>query len=122
MYNHEPKNYMCPFCLIVSGKENESVYTKQQDVFYRDENLTAFIGSHWWLNNPGHVIIVCNQHYENIYDIPNPLLEKMFVFARKVAVILKKVYKCDGTSIRQHNEPAGNQDVSAHRCCRLSSL
>jgi histidine triad (HIT) family protein len=24
---------------------------------------------------------------------------------------MKKVYTCDGVSTRQHNEPAGNQDV-----------
>jgi histidine triad (HIT) family protein len=24
---------------------------------------------------------------------------------------MKEAYRCDGTSFRQHNEPAGNQDV-----------
>jgi histidine triad (HIT) family protein len=111
MYNHVPNKYICPFCLIVAGVEDKHVQTKQKDIFYRDENLTVFISSHWWPNNPGHVIIVCNQHYENIYDIPDPLLEKMLVFAKKIAVVLKKAYKCNGVSIHQHNEPAGNQDV-----------
>lgn len=111
MYNHEPNNYICPFCLIVSGEENEHVYTKQEDIFYRDDNLTALISSHWWPNNSGSVIILCNKHYENIYDIPDQILEKMFVFAKKVSLAFKKVYKCNGTSIRQHNEPDGNQYV-----------
>lgn len=30
---------------------------------------------------------------------------------RKIAIALKEVYKCDGVSSRQHNEPCGNQDV-----------
>jgi histidine triad (HIT) family protein len=31
--------------------------------------------------------------------------------ARKVAVALRAAYSCQGTSTRQHNEPAGGQDV-----------
>jgi histidine triad (HIT) family protein len=27
---------------------------------------------------------------------------------------LRRAYACDGTSLRQHNEPAGNQDVWHH--------
>lgn len=25
MYNHAPKNYICPFCLIAEGIENEHI-------------------------------------------------------------------------------------------------
>jgi histidine triad (HIT) family protein len=28
-----------------------------------------------------------------------------------IALAMKAVYSCDGVSTRQHNEPAGNQDV-----------
>jgi histidine triad (HIT) family protein len=31
--------------------------------------------------------------------------------ARMIALAFKEVYGCDGVSTRQHNEPAGNQDV-----------
>jgi histidine triad (HIT) family protein len=31
--------------------------------------------------------------------------------ARAVALALKAAYACDGVSTRQHNEPAGSQDV-----------
>ena len=48
MYNHEPKNYKCPFCKIVKGIEDEHVITKQDDIFYQDKYITAFISSHWW--------------------------------------------------------------------------
>ena len=41
--------------------------------------------------------------YEYIFEVHK--LEK------RIANALKKVYKCDGVSSRQHNEPAGNQDV-----------
>lgn len=30
---------------------------------------------------------------------------------RRVALVFKATYRCDGVSTRQHNEPSGNQDV-----------
>jgi len=36
---------------------------------------------------------------------------KIHDFARQTAIAFKQEYKCDGVSARQHNEPAGNQDV-----------
>lgn len=71
MYNHAPADYVCPFCLIVRGIENDHVLTVQQDVVWRDAAVTAFIGSHQWPNNPGNTIIVPNAHVENIYDLPD---------------------------------------------------
>ena len=111
MYNHAPPNYICPFCLIVNGIENEHVYTKQDDIIYKDEFITAFISAGWWKNNKGHVIIIPNNHFENIYDLPNNISAKIHAFEKKVAIALKKVYMCDGVSSRQHNEPRGSQDV-----------
>jgi histidine triad (HIT) family protein len=111
MYNHEPKNYICPFCLIVKEIENEYVYTKQSEIVYKDKYVTAFIASHWWPNNKGHVIIIPNKHIENLYDLPENLSNKIHNLEKQMALALKKVYKCDGVSSRQHNEPDGGQDV-----------
>ena len=111
MYNHEPKGYICPFCSVASGIENERLNTKQTDVVYRDEYITAFIASGWWDNNKGHVLIIPNDHYENIYDLPDEYSTKIHSFERKIAIALKETYKCDGVSSRQNNEPCGNQDV-----------
>jgi histidine triad (HIT) family protein len=45
MYNHSPDNYICPFCLVSKGIENEHVYTSQDEVIYRDDFITAFIAA-----------------------------------------------------------------------------
>jgi len=111
MYNHAPKGYVCPFCLVASGIENEHVITKQSDVFYRDEWITAFICASWWPNNKGHALIIPNRHFENIYDLTPEYAAKIHAFEREVALAFKQVYHCDGVSSRQHNEPAGYQDV-----------
>ena len=111
MYTHAPPNYICPFCLVARQIENEHVHTVDGDIVYRTESITAMIGSHQWANNHGHVIIIPNEHYENIYDLPIHIATKIHEAAQKIALTMKTAYRCDGISTRQHNEPAGNQDV-----------
>lgn len=111
MYNHEPEGYICPFCLVIQGVEHDNLLTKQADIVYKDEYVTAFIGASCWTNIKGNVIIVPNKHYENIYDIPSLYLHKISDLTKEIAIAFKRVYLCDGVSTRQHNEPCGNQDV-----------
>jgi histidine triad (HIT) family protein len=111
MYNHAPPSYDCPFCLLVQGIENEHVLSRQSDIVYTGQAITALIASHQWPHNHGHVLIVPNAHYENIYDLPVRLAAPIHELARALALAMKAVYGCEGTSTRQHNEPAGNQDV-----------
>ena len=111
MLTHQPENYRCPFCLVAQGFEGDSVYTKPADIIYQDSDITAFIASHWWPNNPGHVIVIPNAHIENLYQIPDVTLSKIHRFSKQVAHALKDTYRCDGVSVRQHNEPAGDQDI-----------
>lgn len=109
MYNHAPEGYVCPFCQIVAGVDTG--LTAPDDVVYQDAWTTAFIASHWWPNNAGHVIVIPNQHIENIYDMPAEVAARVHETAQQVAIAFKRVYGCDGVSTRQHNEPAGNQEV-----------
>lgn len=111
MFSHAPGGYICPFCLFVRGVENEHVLSVESDKVYSDAFVTALISLHQWPNNPGHVIIIPNQHFENIFDLPLEVATHIHDAARRLALIMKKVYGCDGISTRQHNEPAGNQDV-----------
>jgi histidine triad (HIT) family protein len=85
--------------------------TTRADVVYRDETVTAFIAAAWWPANAGHVLVIPNDHYENVYDIPDDVLGAVQVAGKRIALALKAAYGCDGTSFRQHNEPDGNQDV-----------
>lgn len=110
MYNHEPADYDCPLCHIaksepVKGEPQEST------VIYRTDKVTVFIAGRWWRACPGHVIVISNQHIENIYDMLEEIGHAIFDATKKVAVALKEVYGCEGVSTRQHNEPAGDQDA-----------
>ena len=108
--SHEPEGYECPFCRIAAGHDDGQL-TRQSDVVYRDEAVTAFIASSWWPQNAGHVLVVPNGHYENVYDIPDDVLATVQVVGKRMAVAIKVAYGCDGTSFRQHNEPHGDQEV-----------
>lgn len=111
MYNHAPESYRCPFCLIAQGLADDTLYSAGQDIVYQNQAVTAFIGSHQWPNNPGNTIVIPNQHYENIYDLPASQAAHMHTLAQAVALAMKAAFDCDGISTRQHNEPAGNQEV-----------
>jgi histidine triad (HIT) family protein len=109
MYNHAPGDYACPFCQLVNG--GETAISDQDDIVVRDEFVTAFMAGGGWPNNKGHVLVVPNVHYENVYDLPPELGAPIQQATRSLALAFKATYGCDGVSTRQHNEPHGNQDV-----------
>lgn len=60
------------------------------------------------------MLVIPLAHFESIYDLPPALGEPIQRAAWATAVAMKRAYGCDGVSTRQHNEPAGNQDVWHH--------
>ncbi len=109
MHNHAPENYKCPICLGVKGIENEDTLLKQADLIYKDDLVSVFINSFWIDTAKGHVIVVPNDHYENLFDMPEKVGNRIFEISKKVALAMKESYKCDGITLRQNNEPAGDQ-------------
>ena len=111
MHNHTSSDYICPICLGVSGVESEGTLLRLTDIVHIDEFVTAFINSFWIKNNPGHVIVVPNDHYENLYDLPSDLGIHIFNISKKVAIAMKEAYGCDGITTLQNNEPTGGQQA-----------
>lgn len=110
MHNHAPEGYHCPFCSIVRG-DFAGLWTQASDVVYQDVHTTAFISARWWVNNAGHVIVIPNQHTENLYDLTGEQAAQIHTTAQKIALAFKAVYGCGGISTRQHNEPDGYQEI-----------
>ncbi len=108
MHNHEPKGYICPFCRIIAGAKDSMDGTH---VIHQDETVTALLSLYRWEKNPLDILVVPNQHFENLYDLPLELAPALHQATRAVALALKVFTHCEGVSTRQHNEPAGNQDV-----------
>lgn len=111
MYNHAPPEYICPFCLLVQGKESAQSQLIQTDIVLQTVDVTAFMATRKYPNNQGHVLIIPNEHFENIYDLPVALSSKIHSISRDIALAMKAEYQCDGILIRQHNEPAGDQNI-----------
>ncbi len=111
MKSHAPDDYQNPFIRIVQGVEDDATLTKQSDVFYQDATLTAFICSGRPPNIPFSTLVVPNTPFENLYEMPDDVLCAVHRFAKRLALALKEQFGCEGVTLRQHNEPAGGQDV-----------
>ena len=111
MHNHAPQGYLCLFCLLVQGKESVESQLKSTDVVFQNAHVTAFMATRKYPNNQGNVLIVPNEHFENIYDLPLDISAKIHAMSRDVALAMKSEYQCDGIMLRQHNEPAGDQNI-----------
>ncbi len=107
VYNHEPLGYRCPFCRNVKTGEADLPL----EILHRDEHVLVKMNPRWRPRNPGGAIVIPVEHYENIYDLPVELGTPVQRGVRNVALAMKQAFDCDGVSTRQHNEPAGNQDV-----------
>jgi len=84
---------------------------QQSDIVHKNEAVTAFMATRRFPNNQGHVLLIPNQHFENIYDLPDEIGAQIHALTRKIALAMKTVYRCDGILIRQQNEPAGGQHI-----------
>jgi histidine triad (HIT) family protein len=104
---HEPPDYDCPFCNIANGKLPERVV-------HRTEDVIVLVNIKWWPNNRGGLLVVPVEHHENVFDLPPDLGMPIQWAVRAASKALKSALGCDGVSTRQHNEPAGNQDVWHH--------
>lgn len=109
MHNHAPQNYTCPICPATRGEENEATWIKQDDIIYRDDKVVAFIGSKFVPGHEGYPIVVPKEHFENIYDIPDDIAGAIMSVVRLFSVAIKETHNCDGVTIVQNNEPAGDQ-------------
>jgi histidine triad (HIT) family protein len=109
VHSHQPPDYDCPFCRYTRGDYNEFVAVSH--VVETTSQTLSFVSPKWGVNNEGHVIVIPVQHVENLYELPDSLAAPLLGAVRRAALALKAAYGCAGTSIRQHNEPAGNQDV-----------
>ncbi len=109
MHNHAPDDYVCPICLAINGVENDETWIKQADIVYRDDLVVAFIGSKFIAGNEGYPLVVPRKHFENLYELPEEDAHHIMHVAQRIAVVLKGVRHCEGVTILQNNEPAGDQ-------------
>ena len=108
-WRHESPGYHCPFCAFLRGEWDER--NAATDLVVRRDLVFARIAPKWWPANAGGALVIPITHVENLYDVPTEVGHAMWDLTREVAVAMRGTYGCQGVSTRQHNEPAGYQDV-----------
>ncbi|NLA34020.1 MAG: HIT domain-containing protein [Tenericutes bacterium] len=84
----------CVFCQIIKNKiPNYKIFEDNQIIVILDANPCT----------NGHSLIITKQHYENIIDIPQELLNHINEICKLLYPLFKKTLACEGLTIIQNN-------------------
>lgn len=108
LMQHAPPGYDCPFCGIAATLPSPA---PESAVVLVDANVYALVPTHHYAGIQGNCLVIPRGHYENVLDMPDELGHEVFRATRHLAHAMLAAFGCDGISTRQHNGPAGNQDV-----------
>ena len=93
----------CVFCDIVRTEA-------EAQIVYADEMVTAFMD----INpvNPGHMLVIPNDHAASLQDVPDEVCGRMFVVGRDLDRALRAVdLRCDAVSFYLADGRAAGQAV-----------
>ena len=92
----------CIFCKILAGDIPSAVV-------YEDDDFKVILAV-----GPaakGHMLILPKEHYADIMAMPEELVAKAFILAKKMATKMESVLGCDGINVVQNNHEAAGQTV-----------
>ncbi|MEA3239508.1 MAG: HIT family protein [Candidatus Bipolaricaulota bacterium] len=93
----------CIFCDIIEGRTPASIV-------FRDEVCCAFMDIQ--PVNPGHVLIVPNEHVASIDDLDEKIGGHLFAVAQRIARALRHSgVRCDGVNLFLADGEAAGQEV-----------
>lgn len=92
----------CIFCKLANG----IIPTNK---IYEDDDFTVILDLS--PANTGHSLIIPKQHYENLFEIDDETVAKVFPLAKRIATVMKEELNADGINIVQNNGVAANQTV-----------
>jgi histidine triad (HIT) family protein len=92
----------CVFCKIVSG---EFISSK----LYEDDLCMAFMDI--MPVNEGHALVIPKKHYENVYDCPNEVFQRIASITKKLNSAIKESVKSEGIFNAIMNGAAAGQEV-----------
>ena len=85
----------CIFCKIAKGE------IPAETIIYRDTDVCVFLDIK--PVNLGHALVIPNEHYESIFDLPEDILSAMTRAAKKVAEAIKISLKAGDINIGMNN-------------------
>ena len=92
----------CIFCKIANGEIPSAT-------LYEDEDFRVILDL--GPATKGHALILPKAHFANIYEMPEELLGKAIVLAKKMVSGMTDALKCDGFNIVHNNGEAAGQTV-----------
>jgi len=92
----------CLFCKIDSG----DVPSKE---VYKDDHVHAFLD----INplTPGHTVVIPREHYANILDLPDNLVDGVFTGVKNATKLLKDTLGIEGFTIGINHGTIGHQEI-----------
>ncbi len=96
------KDENCIFCKLANG----DIPT---NTVYEDEDFRVILDAS--PATKGHALILPKQHYANLYEIDEDVAARSMKLAKKLAVHMKEVLRCDGMNVLQNNEETAGQTV-----------
>ena len=92
----------CIFCKIANGEI-------QSNTLYEDEGYRVILD-----RSPatkGHALILPNENYANMYELPDENCAEVLKLAKKMAVRMKEKLGCTGMNLVQNNGESAGQTV-----------
>jgi len=80
-------------------KKKDCVFCNFKDtkvLLYEDSLCYAVISKN--PINKHHVLIITKEHYQNFIELPDELASHVFLVAKKISKVVRKVCKCDAIS------------------------
>jgi histidine triad (HIT) family protein len=84
----------CVFCRVVAGDEPGSVV-------FEDDVSVGFLDNRPLF--PGHTLLVPREHHEAIWDLPQALVEPLFMNARMLALAVRDAMGAQGAFVAANN-------------------
>jgi histidine triad (HIT) family protein len=103
-----PADYDCPFCRLANSLSKPA---HDSAIILVEPRVFAFVPLHHYAGIRGNCLVAPRDHYENALDVPDELGADIFRATRLIANAMQDAFGCEGFSTRQHNGPAGDQDV-----------
>ena len=92
----------CIFCKIVAG-------TIPADKIHETDDVLAFLDIAPF--NEGHTLVIPKKHYENLFEIPDKILEKISLELKHLGSAIQKATDSGGINIAMNNREAAGQIV-----------
>ncbi|HAM87954.1 MAG: hypothetical protein US83_C0001G0104 [Candidatus Falkowbacteria bacterium GW2011_GWC2_38_22] len=92
----------CLFCKIV----NKEIPCHK---VFEDDKVLAFLDIA--PVNPGHVLVIPKNHYQNLEEIPEQELCSLIIIVKKIGKLIKENLGYEGYNVSENNDPVAGQVI-----------